>query len=222
MSQSTSVAQPEESAASPDRRERQRARKRQELVDATRAVIGRKGLEGATIADITEEADVGFGTFYTYFETKDDAVRSLVDDTLHQLNEQNRQLLERTSDPAELLALALANTITLPDRDPVTAACITRMVFSEDRKMFTELGRSLRFAIDWGAGEGRFADRGKRMVGLILGSSVIGFLRARTSVGQPMGREAEEAFLANLLRVVGVADDDAWRLASDALESVSR
>lgn len=60
------------------RRARKRAASRQRLLAAARRVFAREGLASATIAAITQEADLGFGTFYLYFTTKDDAYRAVV------------------------------------------------------------------------------------------------------------------------------------------------
>lgn len=47
-------------------------RTRQALLDAARAVFERDGFLHARITDITAEADVASGSFYTYFESKED------------------------------------------------------------------------------------------------------------------------------------------------------
>ena len=62
-----------------DRRARQRRRTRARLVAAGQRIIGVRGLEGTAIADIAQEADVGVGSFYNYFRSKDEllAVRGL-------------------------------------------------------------------------------------------------------------------------------------------------
>lgn len=56
---------------------RRRQQTRQRLLLAARTIFAREGLAEATIAHITQEADVGFGTFYLYFATKEDAYRAV-------------------------------------------------------------------------------------------------------------------------------------------------
>ncbi len=60
------------------RQSRRREATRQRLLTAALVVFEREGLADATIASITEEADVGFGTFYLYFETKKALFESVV------------------------------------------------------------------------------------------------------------------------------------------------
>ncbi len=57
---------------------RRRTETRRRLLAAARTVFAREGLEAATIAQITAEADAGFGTFYLHFATKEEAYRAVV------------------------------------------------------------------------------------------------------------------------------------------------
>ena len=71
----------------PDRAERRRIATRARLLAAARRVFARQGLAEATIAQIAEEADLGFGTFYLYFPTKEDAYRAVVTEGFAELSE---------------------------------------------------------------------------------------------------------------------------------------
>lgn len=50
---------------------------RQKLVDAMRRIMVSQDPETATIAGITEEADVGFGSFYNHFESRQDILDAI-------------------------------------------------------------------------------------------------------------------------------------------------
>lgn len=56
------------------RRERKKSETRQRLLDAAWRLFQEQGYEHTTVAQITEAADVGKGTFFNYFETKDEIV----------------------------------------------------------------------------------------------------------------------------------------------------
>lgn len=58
-------------SASASRFGRQRAQSRRALLEAARRVLASKGYHGAEIADIAREADVGAGTFYLDYKTKE-------------------------------------------------------------------------------------------------------------------------------------------------------
>jgi len=67
------------------RSERRRQRQRQRLIDAAQKIIAQKGLAGLTVQDVTEEADMAVGSFYTYFPNKDALIEAAVWDELQEL-----------------------------------------------------------------------------------------------------------------------------------------
>lgn len=60
------------------RTERRRQRRRQQIIDAAHTVIAQKGVADLTIADVTEAADVAVGSFYTYFQDKQELLEAAV------------------------------------------------------------------------------------------------------------------------------------------------
>ena len=59
---------------------RRKAETRDRLLRAAAAVFGEVGVDGATIAAITERADVGLGTFYLHFDDKEACAAAVADD----------------------------------------------------------------------------------------------------------------------------------------------
>ena len=55
---------------------------RQQIIDATVKVLSTEGAEALTIRRVCQEADVSNGTFYHYFQNKDDLLMYFVKDTL--------------------------------------------------------------------------------------------------------------------------------------------
>lgn len=66
----------------PSRVERRKERTRKVLMDVALGLFYEKGIYWTKIEDITEEADVGKGTFYQYFETKESLIRALLEEGL--------------------------------------------------------------------------------------------------------------------------------------------
>jgi AcrR family transcriptional regulator len=58
---------------------------RQRLMDAAEELFGRSGFHATSVTDITRQAGVAQGTFYLYFESKDEVFRVLVRDLSHRL-----------------------------------------------------------------------------------------------------------------------------------------
>jgi AcrR family transcriptional regulator len=61
------------------RREERKAHNREKLLTAARRVFASKGLGEATARDIVRETDLAAGTFYNYFDSKEDVFRALLD-----------------------------------------------------------------------------------------------------------------------------------------------
>jgi AcrR family transcriptional regulator len=70
-SKPTRRSNPKPTAPSSDRRQRRSAELRERLFRAALALFGKKGFAETTVGDITEAADVGKGTFFNYFPSKD-------------------------------------------------------------------------------------------------------------------------------------------------------
>ena len=69
----------------PNRSERRRLRRRQRLIDAARQIIAQEGVAALTVTAVTEAADMAVGSFYTYFDSKDDLLEAAVWDVFQQL-----------------------------------------------------------------------------------------------------------------------------------------
>ena len=89
-----------------NRFERRKERTRQELLGAAVRVLAHRGFHETKIADIAAEADVGVGTFYLHFDTKDALFDALVDDTVRRLKAAIDEARDRTPDPIERVRVA--------------------------------------------------------------------------------------------------------------------
>lgn len=61
------------------------------LIDAAGAEFGEKGFHDAAISRITSRAGVALGTFYTYFDSKEEVFRALVDHMSAQVRDHVRR-----------------------------------------------------------------------------------------------------------------------------------
>jgi len=74
---------------------------RQKLLDAAEIEFGEKGFHEAAISGITYRAGVALGSFYTYFDSKEEIFRALV----HYMSERTRQwVAERAAGAPDRLA----------------------------------------------------------------------------------------------------------------------
>ena len=85
------------------RQQRRLSATRKKLLEAARSVFAEKGLDTATIADITERADVGKGTFYYHFKDKNGVIAELIKAVLGELVSAMNNKCAGISEVSELL-----------------------------------------------------------------------------------------------------------------------
>ncbi|CCQ14480.1 Transcriptional regulator, TetR family [Rhodococcus sp. AW25M09] len=86
-----------------NRLERRKARTRGALIAAAQGFIARGELN-APIAEITQAADVGMGSFYNHFTSREQLFQSAVDGALELLGSYLDSLTDTDADPAEAFA----------------------------------------------------------------------------------------------------------------------
>src|SRR5579864_1865075 len=69
------------------RRERKAAQTRLKLFRCALQLFGERGFQNVTVEDITEAADVGKGTFFNYFESKDQVLGVMAEIQLGKVRE---------------------------------------------------------------------------------------------------------------------------------------
>ena len=72
-----------------DRMARRKRATRAKLLEAAYQVMSSKGIEATTLKEITENADVGFGTVYNYFSDKDEIAAQVLDCIINDMGKRN-------------------------------------------------------------------------------------------------------------------------------------
>ena len=84
-----------------------RLRTRNALVHAARALVYELGHEKISIQDITVRANVGTGTFYNYFQTKQEVFTAVLDDFREAFALEIAEVRSNLKDPATIIAVTL-------------------------------------------------------------------------------------------------------------------
>jgi len=88
----------------PSRRERKKSAVRSKIIAAAIELFSRKGIENATVEQIAEAADIGKGTVYNYFETKEDIVVAFMADLERRVQARLHRLAALTGPLDSILA----------------------------------------------------------------------------------------------------------------------
>ncbi|MDO9355106.1 MAG: TetR/AcrR family transcriptional regulator [Solirubrobacteraceae bacterium] len=138
-----------------DRGAKRRARTRSALLGAAFALFAERGIEATRIADITERADVGFGSFYNHFADKDELTREVVDAAIETQGRIVDELADGLEDPAEVVAVAHRHFVRLASDREQSAWLLVRTDFS-DRILSATVGDRAWRPIERGVASGRF------------------------------------------------------------------
>jgi AcrR family transcriptional regulator len=106
-----------EQVDAPNRLERRKAHTRAALVHAAQAFIARGTLD-VPILEITQAADVGMGSFYNHFDSKEALFQAAVEDALDVFGAVLDELTGGLDDPAEVFAQSFRLTGRLHRRQP--------------------------------------------------------------------------------------------------------
>jgi AcrR family transcriptional regulator len=143
-------------APSASRQARRREETRGKLLEAARALTLESPIESITIADITTRADVGFGSFYNHFDSKEAILEATTEREAELLQDAMAQAVAAETDPAARLAYAVRYVAQHTLQDPMW-----RWFFRHSNYGFLAIRRAMgpAFALDLAAGkrDGRFA-----------------------------------------------------------------
>lgn len=79
---------------------------RKRILDAAKSLMGCRGIDKVTIADVAEMAGVAVSTVYAVYKSKEGILRALMEDTLFGGSFRSAQtLLDSETDPVRLIAL---------------------------------------------------------------------------------------------------------------------
>lgn len=111
----------------PPRTLRKRERTQAELVAAAERLVAARGLDAVSIDDITAEADVAKGTFYTHFDDKDALATAIGKRIRDELEQKIAARNEAVGDAAERLANGLSAVLAFAIANPVRARALLRL-----------------------------------------------------------------------------------------------
>ena len=201
-----------------DRLDRRKARTRAALVAAARGLLASRDPAEVSIQEITEEADVGFGSLYNHFASK----QELFDTAVREVLEEHGAMLDTVSagidDPAEVFATAVRMTARFPKTQPQIAKIIERTgldYLAAPDGLAPRARRDLRRA--QAAGRFQIGDLDVALActaGALLG---VLHLASSTNAGPRVIDRAADQLAVNLLRMFGLPADEAARIAQRSL-----
>jgi AcrR family transcriptional regulator len=109
---------PSAKSPSSDRRQRRSAEIRERLFRAALSLFAKKGFAETTVADITNAADVGKGTFFNHFPSKDHILIAFSDMQIVKLQDAVREARQSRESMTTFLRAMSLKMIAEPGRSP--------------------------------------------------------------------------------------------------------
>jgi AcrR family transcriptional regulator len=197
----------------PNRLDRRKARTRQALIDAAVHLIAEGRGERASIQEITEAADVGFGSFYNHFASKEQLFDTASADVLERWGQMIDRACEGIGDPAELFAVSLRISGRLGWTHPDIARFLTGggLELLDDPNGLAP--RALR-DIRAGQAAGSFTFPSAEIALSAVAGGLLGLLQLRQRQPDDIEETSVDQLAEAILRMLGVPADEAARLAA--------
>lgn len=149
---STEVSAPAEKLT---RVERKRRDTRARIVSATEMLMRARPLDELTIAEITDAADVGHGTFYLHFDSKHEVIVPIIHQRAEKWDLAIQEAVQDFEDPAEVVAFSARQIARIIASDPPCRWFLQHSGVPAD-DMREALGRFVARDIRQGIASGRF------------------------------------------------------------------
>ncbi|MFI5287564.1 MAG: TetR/AcrR family transcriptional regulator [Candidatus Dormibacteria bacterium] len=201
-----------------DRQARRRGQTRARLVRAAAALFARQGADNTRINEITDEADVGFGSFYNHFKSKEEIVEAVLKEILGAQGAAVAALTAGLADPAEVVAVAHRHFVELARTDPDWAWLLIRLDLSQ-KLALGALGPFAEQDIAAGIKTGRFRVANRRIAMLDAGGALLSVMRDVLDGRAP--KDAGRLHTEGVLRLLGLTPVDATEVARRPMPTTS-
>jgi AcrR family transcriptional regulator len=198
---------------------RRRLETRARLVRAARELMARKGVGATSIQEITEAADVGFGSFYNHFDSKETIAAAVMAEAIESFGTAADRLAEVLEDPAEILAASVRHAVARAAADEAWGWFLVRTALTRTGVLRGGLGARLARDIRIGLERGRFEANDPLAAMLAAGGAILAIIAGRLQ--GDIGDDAPERAATVVLNLVGLRAKEAATIACRPLPAIA-
>jgi AcrR family transcriptional regulator len=191
----------------PNRLERRKQRTRAALVKAAQRLIA-EGKVNVPVLEITRAADVGMGSFYNHFDSKEQLFEAAITDVLDAHGAMLDRLTESMDDPAETFAASFRLTGRLFRQRPQESDILLAngpLLLSSDRGLAPRALRDIKAAAD----AGRFKVDDPELALAMAGGALLGLGKLLRDNPDRDDAWAADTITENVLRLFGLSAEEA-------------
>ncbi|BBY20210.1 TetR/AcrR family transcriptional regulator [Mycobacterium stomatepiae] len=196
-----------EKADPPNRLGRRKQRTRAALIRAAQRLIA-EGKLNVPVLEITQAADVGMGSFYNHFDSKEQLFEAAVADVLDAHGAMLDRVTEAIEDPAETFAASFRLTGRLFRQRPQESEILLThgpALLSSDRGLAPRALRDIKAGVD----AGRFDVDDPELALAMAGGALLGLGKLLRDDPRRDDAHAADTVTENVLRVFGLSADEA-------------
>lgn len=204
-----------DAVTAPTRVDRRRERTRAALIGAATRFLA-EGRSNVSIQQITDAADVGFGSFYNHFDSKETLFEAAVESVLQTYGSLMESLVGGYEDPAEVFAVNFRMTGRLQRIVPELVRVILNegvSILTQNKGMAPRATRDIEAAVT----AGRFDIEDVRLGLMAAGGALLGLLQMLESDPEADAGKLADLMTARVLRAFGIAKDEAEEICSRSL-----
>ncbi len=201
-----------------NRLERRKQRTRAALIQAAQALIA-AGKLNVPVLEITQAADVGMGSFYNHFDSKEALFEAAVADVLDTHGALLDQLTASIDDPAETFACSFRLTGRLFRRRPQESQIL---LVNGLNLMWSDRGlapRALR-DIELATAAGRFTVDDPKLALAVAAGALLGLGKLLKEEPERDDAAAADRVTEDVLRLFGLPGDEAHRICQLPLPDI--
>ncbi|MET4051708.1 AcrR family transcriptional regulator [Frigoribacterium sp. PvP054] len=210
----------EEVRVDPSRTSRRTRDTRRKLIEAGVVLLRRADYAAVPVAEITQLADVGLGTFYNHFAGKDELFDQAVQSVLEAQTDRMTALGRAGDSPTTAAAIAMHVVLGLTESDPAVAVVVARngLRLLDAEAALVPQARAL---VEAGQAAGSFAELDVDLALSLVGGSLLGGLHTWWSSPELVTPEWSVELVARVLVALGCDLGDARRASSSGLDRVT-
>ncbi|MGV9665991.1 TetR/AcrR family transcriptional regulator [Nocardia niigatensis] len=202
----------------PNRLERRKARTRAALVSAAQSFLA-DGKLNAPILEITQAADVGMGSFYNHFQSREELFHAAIEEALDRHGALLDQLCEDIDDPAQVFAQSFRLTGRLHRLNPT----LSKVLLNDGLSLISSekgLAPRARRDVDAAVRAGRFQVHDPELAMTIVAGSALCLGQLLHEHPERDDAAASDQITEDLLRMFGLPPEEAHEISRRPLPAL--
>ncbi|MGV9822083.1 TetR/AcrR family transcriptional regulator [Nocardia xishanensis] len=207
-----------QNGSEPNRLERRKARTRAALVSAAQSLLA-EGKLNVPILEITQAADVGMGSFYNHFNSREELYQAAIEEALDRHGALLDVLCEDVDDPAQVFAQSFRLTGRLHRRNPT----LSKVLLNDGLNLAGSsrgLAPRARRDIDAAVRAGRFQVNDPELAMTIVAGAALCLGQLLHDRPDRDDAEAADQVTEDLLRMFGLPGEEAHEICARPLPSL--